>query len=531
MTAVKESGGKITPELEAALAKGRADVAAAEAALKEAEAQLLAARAELEKAIAELPDGELKDQLKRERNFPSLVPASGLHTIKFDTNSGQVTVNLPDDMMAGDTISGTVIAEPKGQTQEERTKNKAELQTYVVAIFPADPRPPKTPPIVTFDLSKGLTQSSGSTIVAETFAAPKKVNVGLFLMPNQNSPIGACGRSGSLVAINESCSPISQLVFTVPSGPVIANPMPTPTLTFVVPTMGQTGKPVVITGPFDGDSTNTGVTFQPVLPDNPNALPATPGTTFPVIAESPRQCVVASPTNVTGPLQVTVNEGGKQTTSPFRNVAVTLSAPKTSLLKGEQTTLTVQVSGLDGIKKPVPLTLESKGVITMEGGTYQPLMIQPSQVGADGRYTTTRGITGIQAGGWNATATVVTHRFNVCLQDDTAPARRVLWNTVTGDYTFTNPFPPPGQPSQTGNTTPPSLTGTGKVIMKGCILTLEHNAPDRRVMSRLDTCSQTGSASVETSPPNSPKVKFMMTDKNTTDNTCTCPQGVNCFTV
>lgn len=37
-----------------------------------------------------------------------------------------------------------------------------------------------------------------------------------FRMPNATSPFGIQGRSGSLVAINESCSPISQLVFTSP---------------------------------------------------------------------------------------------------------------------------------------------------------------------------------------------------------------------------------------------------------------------------------------------------------------------------
>jgi hypothetical protein len=53
--------------------------------------------------------------------------------------------------------------------------------------------------------------------------------------------------------------------------------------------------------------------------------------------------------------------------------------------------------------------------------------------------------------------------------------------------------------------------------MKGCIFTLEHNAPDRRVMSRIDQCTNTGSASAQTV---SPQVKFTITDRNTTDNTC-----------
>jgi hypothetical protein len=46
---------------------------------------------------------------------------------------------------------------------------------------------------------------------------------------------------------------------------------------------------------------------------------------------------------------------------------------------------------------------------------------------------------------------------------------------------------------------------------------LNITSPDRRVMSRIDQCTHTGSASVQTV---SPKVKFTITDRNTTDNTC-----------
>ncbi|MEO8148126.1 MAG: T9SS type A sorting domain-containing protein [Bacteroidia bacterium] len=37
-----------------------------------------------------------------------------------------------------------------------------------------------------------------------------------FLMPNENAPFGANGRSGGMVAINEGCDPISQLIFSSP---------------------------------------------------------------------------------------------------------------------------------------------------------------------------------------------------------------------------------------------------------------------------------------------------------------------------
>jgi hypothetical protein len=421
------------------------------------------------------------------------------------------------------------------------------MKDYVITLFYIDPPVPNTPPIITIDLTKALPLNP-LTIPLGPFTAPPITNVGLFLMPNQNSPVGPCGRSGPLTAINEGCSPISQLVFRAPdpkNGFFIQTPdsdtasasdegifvftRPEPDSIYGVPSVGQTGKPVVITGPFDGNATNTGITCEPTGSTQPPPT-YTPGQPIYVLAESPRKAVFTSPSNLTGPLQVTVDEGGKKTTAPFRNVGVNLTAPKTSLLKGEQTTLTVQVTGLQNLTQPVPLTLECNGVITMTGGTYQPLTIQPSQVRPDGTYTTTRDITGVQPGGWGATATVVTNRFDVCLTDDSNRHSGILWNTFTGDYIFITmgvPPRPPGQPPSGGTISPggapavppggTSLTGTGKPIMKGCIITLTHNAPDRRVFARLDTCTKTGEASVQTG---SPSKQFTITDKNIGDNTC-----------
>ena len=281
-----------------------------------------------------------------------------------------------------------------------------------------------------------------------------------------------------------------------------------------LPTIGQQGRPIEIFGPFDGNSSNTSLNWTAVRSQVPDFEKNTENVSggFGLLAESPRKAVFECPTNVTGPIELTLSEGKTQVKGIFRSVGVNLSAPKTSLVRGERTTLTVQVSGLQGIKQPVPLTLDSTGVITMEGGPYQPLVIQPSQVGADGRYSTTRGITGVQTGVWGATATVVTHRFDICLQDDSTPQTVIQWNSFTGDYIFT--------PS--GGT---SLSGQGTVTRKGCAITLTDSPPDRRVQGTIDPCAQTGSASIQTSPPNSPKVKFTITDRNTKDNTCTCGPG------
>jgi hypothetical protein len=510
--------------------------------------------------------------------------SGGLTVATFEVNPGAIRVYLPDDMAAGDTISGTVIAEPKGQTPEERSKNETQLQRYVVTISYRDWTPAsKTPPIAIFDLSKTLATPNTPPLVNLTFKLPQRINLGLFQMPNETAP--AAGDTVFPDCVKVSCIPVDQIVLDLPlilaESPDLdarllpSNPKPTEptdptdptrplivplselTLPFTIPSLGQTGRPIAITGPFDGNSSNTtlnGTTVKSTVQDFEKGTENVSGG-FGLIrplAESPRKAVFKVPTNVTGPIELNLKERDVETKGTFRNVGVNLSAPKTDLLKGEQTSLRVEVSGLEGIKYAVPLTLTYEGVITMEGGPYQPLRIRPSQVGADGRYSTTRKITGLQAGGWGATATVVTRPFDTCLQDDSVPVRRVLWNTFTGDYSFGCPgcLPPRTQPvgtagpagtsggtggtktgetAQTGGTTSvapnpppgdnvgPPLTGTGTMARKGCIITLTHNAPDRRVFARLDACTNSASSSVETPPTN---MKFSITDKNTTDNTC-----------
>ncbi|HVS82388.1 MAG TPA: hypothetical protein VHE60_11705 [Pyrinomonadaceae bacterium] len=442
--------------------------------------------------------------------------AGGLTVVTFTVEPGKIIVYLPDDMRAGDTISGTVVAEPKGQTPEERAKNMAILSGYVIELEP--PRKPDgtsnpkvtitaqvTPALSQFTLTLQLTFVAGDPTPSHTnFSSTNSGGLGISL----TNPTGSFAYevAGSFAVGGTTTVPIEMVSLSLQS----VAPLKVPQL----PTIGQQGRPIEVFGPFDGNSSNTTLNWTAVSSQVQDFEKNTENVSggFGLIAESPRKAIFTAPSNVTGPIELHLTEGKTQTTGNYRNVGINLTAPKTSLLKGESTELHVEVTGLQGLTQPVPLTLESHGVITMVGGNYQPLVIQPSQVGADGRYSTTRGITGVQTGGWTATGTVVTHRFDFCLQDDSNPRTVILINTFNGDYIF----PQPGGVN---------LGGTGTVNRKGCIITLTDSRPDRRVQSTLDPCTQTGSASVQTSPPNKPKIKFTITDRNTTNNTCSCGPG------
>jgi 6-phosphogluconolactonase (cycloisomerase 2 family) len=95
--------------------------------------------------------------------------------------------------------------------------------------------------------------------------------------------------------------------------------------------------------------------------------------------------------------------------------------------------------------------------------------------------------------------------FDVCLQDD-SNGNLLQINSTTGDYQFTN---------CSGFT----LSGTGSLMKKGSVITLQHYAADRRVLARIDSSVNKGTASVQVF---SQGTTFTITDRNTANNTCAC---------
>ena len=416
------------------------------------------------------------------------------------TRYGNIKVYLPDDMRAGDTISGTLVTEPKGNTPEEKAKNKSELENYRVGVGSET-------------VSVTEAQFTFKTREVAELPAPKLNILNLaVLAPNLGTTPLASQPPRNFIIDGANIDIPLQAPGKVNGG----------TTTTFFPLLSQQGRAAEILGSFDGNLANTGLT-RPQIGENS-------GGPIRVLAESPRKIVFVAPQDVTGPYSINVKEGDKTFTGNSRNVAVRLSAPKLNLLRGERTTVTIEVSGLAGIINDVPLQLDARGVINMDGGNFQNLKIKPEEVKLDGRYTTNRAINALQAGGFSVTATVIVGPFDVNLQDDTDPNRLFHFNSFTGDYMFacgggscrsgsgeTNSQPPAGSSAPPP---PVTLTGIGKPAMKGCIITLSHNAPDRRVFARLDACTKTGDASVETK---SPKANFNITDKNTTDNTTSPP--------
>lgn len=95
--------------------------------------------------------------------------------------------------------------------------------------------------------------------------------------------------------------------------------------------------------------------------------------------------------------------------------------------------------------------------------------------------------------------------FNLCIQDDSNGSVFRI-NIGTGDYQFAN---------CSGLT----ASGIGSITTRGGITTLQHIAGDRRVLARIDTSVNKGTATIQML---SVGTTFTITDRNTANNTCAC---------
>ncbi len=302
----------------------------------------------------------------------------GLHTATFKTPEGKIKVNLPDDMAAGDTISGTVIAEPSGMTLEERQRNTDELNGYVVEIEAKD---------------KTVKEASVKTKLLKGVVIPTVLAGGVTTLILKDN-------KGKIVAKTE--------IPVQPKPPAVETPSVPTSDDFQLPRVGQVGRPIEVSGPFDGDIDNTDVQVG--------------GNDLELLAESPRKVVAQSPRDIVGPTEIEVKEGNITASGSINYLRVKLLAPKTTLLRNESTTLTTTVEGLQGLAPetyPVPFELinESPGIIRFEEGTGQTIYetISQDSVGPKGTFTYSTEVVGIQPGAFNITARVYSLLGSYCL--------------------------------------------------------------------------------------------------------------------
>jgi len=180
-------------------------------------------------------------------------------------------------------------------------------------------------------------------------------------------------------------------VETLPNGPIIA----------------QSDRTINIPGSFDGDAANTTAR----LGDTP----------LKVIAESPDHLVVASPNlgETTGPMEIEIEDGGKQTAAPANAVQLNLQAP-TNLRLGQRTQVEVMLTGLQGLQgiKKTELNLyaylvnETPQNIRLDKKVKTlHLWIDPKKIGKDGVYRLRVPLTAVAPGAFRLVGSVLSNTY------------------------------------------------------------------------------------------------------------------------
>ena len=221
--------------------------------------------------------------------------------------SSLIGLVLPTDCHPGDTLTGTVVLNPKDY---EGIPALRVVELQVPLEYGADGKP--TLHGVTVDLGSGHGQPADGPITCT--------------IPKDGSKISVT------VGRTDTPQPIAKT-----DVPVKAQPPAASAPRYVTPPVCvNNGGPQVIRGPFSGNgsTTNIEVGGRPAL----------------VIAETPREVYYNLPEGTAaGDNTVVVHERGKEVSFHVCVVNLGMSADRLTLLRGESTNFTATVSGLDGL--------------------------------------------------------------------------------------------------------------------------------------------------------------------------------------
>ncbi|MGD9682561.1 MAG: hypothetical protein AB7W16_15345, partial [Candidatus Obscuribacterales bacterium] len=238
-----------------------------------------------------------------------------LASVTFDTNGGLVRCNLPADLRAGDTISGTIQMEPDGSNDSYKQRSLKKLNDYIVFVGKHEVYARLgtfrfTVPPDTTSLEIRLSNKKGANLGSETIA----------VAPATSEPEPASYKVSSFVEAN---------------------------------------KPVAITGDFPGDFRMNEVTV--------NDQAATP------LAQSPRSLVFLPPENMSGTLKLRLKEGKHLFRGEFTALSVSLSMVTNKVERGKSHSLLVRVVGLKDNAPSVMVKVQNltPQIVNLEGGDVQ----------------------------------------------------------------------------------------------------------------------------------------------------------------
>lgn len=197
---------------------------------------------------------------------------SAIQKIIFKTGAGKITVYLPEDILAGDMISGTISTQPAGTSSEDKQANADSLNKYSVEI-------------------NNEIISVGN--VELKFSIPKSSTGGVTYMILRDSN----GEEWARNYITYQNTTVDIKNFTAVSP-----------WEFQSPKIGRSANPSVIKGPFDGNFGTTSIMVG--------------NKTVKKIAESPRAFIFENPKSPIGNMDLLLNERGVGVKRKYSNIRV-----------------------------------------------------------------------------------------------------------------------------------------------------------------------------------------------------------------
>ena len=255
----------------------------------------------------------------------------GLTTAVFNLPAGTIKVYLPDDIRPGETISGTISAEPLGRNTKQLEKNLTELKKHTVSF-------------------------NGENFSVNNTNTPFRTVI------NVSKP-----ESGRLQLMNDVKTIEGEVVdVRIPNisraaGPVVC----------AIPAHALCAAPLRITGPFDGDASNTKCSLN--------------NTSLEILAESPGQCIVSFPADAKGTQNLNIQEKNAQPCSKnISAVNMDVTAGKLNLLRGERTYIDVQITGLQGLTGLALLDVNNitTDIVSMQPANNLIIPLNPDSVGS-----------------------------------------------------------------------------------------------------------------------------------------------------
>ncbi len=291
------------------------------------------------------------------------------NTVKnsFKTPRGTITTILPDDMAAGDVISGTVLYDPGGSNKKEIRNNLEQLSKYTISLENGT------------TLLADINHDSISDIITEG----NRITFRLAIPPNNDpsslklllkDPAGKIIGESKLPLLDKAVILNRHLYLDIQGVMDKATP---PTI--------QTDKTVYMSGEnavayMKYDFEHSFISFvssvKPGEMSQPLSMNLVP------LASSPRKTVIQIPNTVSGPGEIILQDENKKliASQKIHVLKLEASCPKTNLMKGEETVLNVKVIGVrDCPADYLRLTLDNTTSAFVQLGhtNHEELVLEP----------------------------------------------------------------------------------------------------------------------------------------------------------